>query len=912
MFAPVAGQPSLRALSHDLSDKKPEDLLLLKDTLLDLCVSDNIQQLYLGFDTCLAIARVWGQTDFAKIPLAIAISACASEKGSNRECGLNLFSLLLKQNPVFTIEPLFQALEAESQRKKPEMGLLLIGLEDLIFGYCFSYLSHSHKERLLHILANLPSCHERYFQKKVQKLKETVEKKTPLPVLSKRQVLLIELRNPRRQQISQVTYLFDRLNSPDELTVQKSEEKIQYLLQQGISFQEVATHSLPTCPLDPEAIKQIALGQSEARHPLLKKRAAEACRYLLENSHVQGCKIAVAVASKKMRSSEESSQQEGLDYMALALKSYWRPKLLQEDILLAISIAKKLCATNRPSDAHDFFASLVSHGQREDVEQFKDTLLDLCASDDRAKLEVGFDICHQIAKQGKKINLMEIPLSIATSTCANENELRKEHGWRLFRTLLKKDCVLTIDPLLQAMEAESKQKVPLKDLLFRLEELVIGYSFFYTSCNKREPILQKLMQILSNLSTCDDEWLQKQALKLKAEVAKQIAAKASQAMQSSYEIEQKWGLKTFALLLEHCNSPLSKNDLLQAISIARKICLTDRPGDGEEFFAKLVIRGQEEEVLQLQETLFELCVSNNHHQLEIGFSICQKIVNHRGKTLLGKGGILQSLIHVLADFPRSNVDFQKRVKELIKQIALLISENMQSPGESFEREGLNYCSILLNHCGSHLLEDDLPLVISIAKKIIDSDDPYEAKDFLLKLGSRRQKEAVAVLKEIVPDLCVSNNIPKLDLGFRICYEIARQHSGPDHIEICLSAAFSASCLSEDLFQRERGLSLYKTLLKEHRSLIIESLIQALEIESRRRDLLTDSLFSLLRDLAYQPLCLSSSGIKSLDQALRNLRSSGNRYAQEALHALNWRGILEIETQKEYKIPYQPNPQRPLK
>ena len=344
---------------------------------------------------------------------------------------------------------------------------------------------------------------------------------------STRQILPRKPEGLGGNQNSQFVNLFDQLESPDELTVQKAEEEIKYL-QDELSFETIVQDSFPIWPIDASALKQIALDQSESKHPLLRERAFHACNYLVTHGYKEGYETAAILASKKMRSEDETVQKEGFKYFVLLLNQ-WHPQLSQDDLVLAISIAKKLCMTDQWVKTGHFFEMLVTHGQEADVALLKNTPLDLCASDNSHAFFVGHDICNLIVNNRHNCaDLVAISLQAAVSMCDSEDPYRRNQGLNLFWSLLRWSPASTINPLLQALEIESKRKRPQMGILGRLNELA-GHDFSNLFHSTQEVVLQRakedapaLLRILTNLSTCDFPYFQQQALKLQQTVETRI------------------------------------------------------------------------------------------------------------------------------------------------------------------------------------------------------------------------------------------------------------------------------------------------------------------------------------------------------------------------------------------------------
>ncbi len=345
---------------------------------------------------------------------------------------------------------------------------------------------------------------------------------------STRQILLRELQEHGEEQNLQLVSLFDQLKSPDELAVRKAEEGIKYLQDQQISFQTIVLHSFPLWPVDASALKQIALDQSESRHPLLRERAFHACSYLVTHGRREGYETAAILASKKMRSENETIQEEGFKYFVLLLNQ-WQPQLSQDDLVLAISIAKKICMTDQWVETSHFFETLVEHGREADVALLKNTALDLCTSDNFHAFYVGRNICNLIINNHhNRADLVAISLQAAISMCTSENSYRRSKGLDLFWHLLRWTPTSTIDPLLQALEIESQRKDPEISTLGMLNELA-GHDFSNLFHSTKEVVLQRakedaptLLRILTNLSTCDSPYVQRRALKLKETVETRI------------------------------------------------------------------------------------------------------------------------------------------------------------------------------------------------------------------------------------------------------------------------------------------------------------------------------------------------------------------------------------------------------
>ena len=345
---------------------------------------------------------------------------------------------------------------------------------------------------------------------------------------STRQILLRELQERGKEQNPQLVSLFDQLKSQDQLTVQKAEEEIRYLQDQQVSFHTIVLHSFPLWPVDASALKQIALDQSESRHPLLRERAFHACSYLVTHCSREGYEAAAILASKKMRSEDETVQEEGFKYFVLLLNQ-WQPQLSQDDLVIAVLIGKKICMTDQWIETSQFFEMLVKHGREADVALLKNTVIDLCASDNSHAFYVGRNICDLIVNNHhNSANLVAISLEAAILMCTSEVPFRRSQSLDLFWSLLRWTPASTIDPLLQALEVESQRKNPEIRILGRLDELA-GHDFSNLSQNTKEVVLQRakkdapaLLRILTNLSTCDSPYVQQQALKLKQTVETRI------------------------------------------------------------------------------------------------------------------------------------------------------------------------------------------------------------------------------------------------------------------------------------------------------------------------------------------------------------------------------------------------------
>ena len=239
---------------------------------------------------------------------------------------------------------------------------------------------------------------------------------------STHQIFFGEKQNP------QLVSLFDQLKSPDELTVRKAEKEIKYLQHQQLSFQTIVLHSFPLWPVDASALTQIALDQSESSHPLLRERAFHACHYLTTNRYREGYETAAILASKKMQNGDETVQKEGFKYFVLLLNQ-WHPQLSQDDLVSAISIAKKISTTNQWVEASHFFEMLVQRGEEADIALLKNTALDLCASDNLNAFFVGHNICNLIVNNHHNCaGLVAIPLQVAISMCNFEEPYRRSQG----------------------------------------------------------------------------------------------------------------------------------------------------------------------------------------------------------------------------------------------------------------------------------------------------------------------------------------------------------------------------------------------------------------------------------------------------------------------------------------------------
>jgi hypothetical protein len=342
-----------------------------------------------------------------------------------------------------------------------------------------------------------------------------------------RQALLNTLQGLGEKQNTQLVRLLDQLSSQDEGEVRQAEEEIRYFQEQDVTFHTIVLHSFPIWPIDYLALNQIAVDQSESRHPILRQRAFYACSYLVSQTPKLGYEIAAVLASKKMHSDEEAIQIEGLKYFIILLKQM-DPQLTQDDLALAISIAKKISVTARWLVASTFFEELVKNGKVDDVAQIKNTVLDLCGSDDAHAQHIGRTICKAIVlRHHKHANLVEISLQAAISMCASEDQFKRGEGLDLFWLLLRWSPELTMDPLLQALEIESKRNKPMACIVVRLEELA-GHDFSNLFHSAEVVILQRakndaptLLRILTNLSTAD-AYFQEKALTFKQAIEKRM------------------------------------------------------------------------------------------------------------------------------------------------------------------------------------------------------------------------------------------------------------------------------------------------------------------------------------------------------------------------------------------------------
>lgn len=321
-----------------------------------------------------------------------------------------------------------------------------------------------------------------------------------------------------KSQNLELVQLFDDLESSDETVVQQAEQKIKNMQRIDYPFHSLVLDSFPLWPVDEAALKEIAL-KPEA-HPLRQQRAFHACSYLVTHFREEGFQAATTLAAQKMRSDDEKTQIEGLKYFTLLLRRY-QPELLQEELLLAIGIANRIAGSEESwLVASSFFASLVENGKIEDVAQLKDTIPALCASENSTEVHMGFTISDKITTKRTKLN--SIPLSGARSLCASDSEHNRGQGFSLFWRLLSWSPDETIDPLLDALEAESLRENPIIASISRLKELA-GHKFSNLMVASGEAIKARaeqdaplLIKILSALAACKNNYIVEEALKLKA------------------------------------------------------------------------------------------------------------------------------------------------------------------------------------------------------------------------------------------------------------------------------------------------------------------------------------------------------------------------------------------------------------
>ncbi|MBS0620766.1 MAG: hypothetical protein JSS61_04835 [Verrucomicrobia bacterium] len=313
------------------------------------------------------------------------------------------------------------------------------------------------------------------------------------------------------QQIPALVDLFNRLKSDDPQIVKTAEGQIKELEGQQISFHYLALHSFPLWPIDALALKQIALDEADSGHPLVRERALIACGYLFLHGYSEGREAAAILSAKKMRNEDETVQQDGFKYFSLLLGK-WRPTLPPEDLVLAISIAEKICESDRWCDASSFFRTLVERGQKADVALLRETALNLCASENSHAYYIGDEICEKIIeKRSKEQDLVRISLEAIISMCGSKEGYRRGKAFSLFWSLLERCPELAIEPLLNALEEESKRKNPQIAALMRVDQLVRHQVSGLTS-RSDDP---QLLRILTNLSNCDSPYIQKEAEKLK-------------------------------------------------------------------------------------------------------------------------------------------------------------------------------------------------------------------------------------------------------------------------------------------------------------------------------------------------------------------------------------------------------------
>lgn len=290
-------------------------------------------------------------------------------------------------------------------------------------------------------------------------------------------------REERRQNL---VNLLEQLNSQDEKTAYKADEELTQLQNCGFPY-NLIQESLPIFPIDVEALKQIAL-EPESQYPLFRERAFEACSYLCRaRAFKESYEIAATLAAQKMQSEDEDVQKEGFKYFALLIMQ-WKPELSQQDLTLAIAIAKKMLETDSWNVANRFFTQLVTNGREESVALLKSAVSDLLSNESgySHKFLTAKSICEAIVTNHQ--NLVDIPLEAATSMCNSENSTVREDGWNLFWSLLHLCPEKTIDPLLQAFKTAPKRE------------------------NERTPLL---LEAITNLSTSGPENIKEEMLSLK-------------------------------------------------------------------------------------------------------------------------------------------------------------------------------------------------------------------------------------------------------------------------------------------------------------------------------------------------------------------------------------------------------------
>jgi len=311
-------------------------------------------------------------------------------------------------------------------------------------------------------------------------------------------------------------------NNPD--VAKNANDTLKYLLDNSdFNFHSLVLKSFPIWPVDVPALEAIALKESESNNPIIRKRAEFACNYLFStNGREVGFATATSLASKKLRDPDEKVQQEGLRYFQMLVECY-RSALPKEDLLIAIEVASKMFSKKEVEvwvKANAFFKTLIEKGKEEDVLEIRQFIHAACTSE----IASVYNLCDKLVTRtgdGNATDRISIVLEAMSTGNASESMHIRGEALKLAWRLLCFFPGLSLDAVVQSILIESRRESPGIQIFARIKEVAgLDYSNQASSLEKVvnarfKEYSEILFEALTNLSSCDDAFMRKEAAKIK-------------------------------------------------------------------------------------------------------------------------------------------------------------------------------------------------------------------------------------------------------------------------------------------------------------------------------------------------------------------------------------------------------------
>lgn len=316
--------------------------------------------------------------------------------------------------------------------------------------------------------------------------------------------------------IVELPKLFSDLESQDPKVVDFAQKVLDLLLEKKVELHSTTLSSFPLWPVDAAAIKKIALEQYSSNNPLLRKRALNACSYLVTCGHKEGFEVAALLAKKNLNDPDEKIQHEGFEYFKLLLQKS-KPDLCDEDFALAIGLASKmyLSGTELWQNTTRFFDLLIKNCKEKDILKIKPFIIKAVSYE---KNHFVWEWINRIiTNHHTNKNLVSIAIEAAENGIVCESPYIRDEVFTLLWRLLSWAPEQSLETALKCILIESKQKEPGIGMIQRMWEL-LGQNceshtagFIYFMEKNRQNYAPSLREAVNNLSNSNSPYAKQQA-----------------------------------------------------------------------------------------------------------------------------------------------------------------------------------------------------------------------------------------------------------------------------------------------------------------------------------------------------------------------------------------------------------------